>query len=385
MSKNSKKKIAFTLTELLVIIVVVAVLAAVTLPKMNKVLEGRKIMEAEQVMAAVRNEQEYRCALDKPYTTQFTQLSQSISTSETPNFNYELSALGMMARRKGATYQLEMPSYADGRLCCDGPGCASLNKDYPSCLDLKRKPDYQPGQTACQGPDPDPEPVGCTTPQPPDDTKECHSPSKPNSCGLVSRSYHCVGTNWVPESYPACENNKPDDEVRPCECGSEVATHTCDEDQHKWVIGNWSGCEVPAIEEEPCGAGFTGTKTRTKVCNTSTGTYDSWGDWDTSACVEGGVCRAFMDKYGYNWDHKCNQINKIKDLTYGGDDINNTNFINKCCKEPTTCSEWVELYASVASTWRSECNANMKIEDNSYHAADVTNENFPEKCCKAFP
>ena len=57
MKKSTKKK-AFTLTELLVVVIVVGVLAAVVLPKFSKVMETRKTTEAEELMAAVRTEQE---------------------------------------------------------------------------------------------------------------------------------------------------------------------------------------------------------------------------------------------------------------------------------------------------------------------------------------
>ena len=63
--KNNRKKKAFTLTELLVVVIVIGVLSAVVLPKFNKVIETRKTTEAEEMMAAVRTEQERRCSLDK--------------------------------------------------------------------------------------------------------------------------------------------------------------------------------------------------------------------------------------------------------------------------------------------------------------------------------
>ena len=61
--KNKKK--AFTLTELLVVVIVIGILSAVVLPKFNKVVETRKTTEAEEVMAAIRTEQEKRCSLNK--------------------------------------------------------------------------------------------------------------------------------------------------------------------------------------------------------------------------------------------------------------------------------------------------------------------------------
>ena len=56
--KTQRKKKAFTLTELLVVVIVIGVLAAVVLPKFSKVIETRKTTEAEELMAAVRTEQE---------------------------------------------------------------------------------------------------------------------------------------------------------------------------------------------------------------------------------------------------------------------------------------------------------------------------------------
>ena len=56
-----KKNKAFTLTELLVVVIVLGVLAAVAVPKFTRVLETRKTTEAEEIFAAVRTEQENRC------------------------------------------------------------------------------------------------------------------------------------------------------------------------------------------------------------------------------------------------------------------------------------------------------------------------------------
>ena len=66
MKKNlNKNKRAFTLTELLIVVIVIGVLSAVTLPKFTRVIENRKVTEAEEMMSAVRTEQERRCAMDK--------------------------------------------------------------------------------------------------------------------------------------------------------------------------------------------------------------------------------------------------------------------------------------------------------------------------------
>ena len=145
------KKKAFTLMELLVVVVVIGVLAAVVLPKFNKVVETRKTTEAEELMAAVRTEQERHCALDKQYVQDLSQLSDIIPNTDTKNFTYVATATGIKAHSKGKYgYTLQMPSYQDGRLCCDDADCAKLNKDYPSCSSLRSRADYLSG-AECQG------------------------------------------------------------------------------------------------------------------------------------------------------------------------------------------------------------------------------------------
>ncbi len=71
---KARQKKAFTLTELLVIVLVIGILSSVVLPKFNKVLETRRTTEAEELLAAIRTEQEKRCTLDKPYAGYFDDL-----------------------------------------------------------------------------------------------------------------------------------------------------------------------------------------------------------------------------------------------------------------------------------------------------------------------
>ena len=59
MKKNKKK--AFTLAELLIVVIVIGILAGLGIPKMRRVLETRKTTEAEEALAALRTEQEKNC------------------------------------------------------------------------------------------------------------------------------------------------------------------------------------------------------------------------------------------------------------------------------------------------------------------------------------
>ncbi len=185
--KNKKK--AFTLTELLVVVIVIGVLSAAVLPKFSKVIETRKTTEAEELMASIRTEQEKRCALDKPYLTDLSQMNDIVKTASTKNYQINLQNKGINAASKGNySYTLQMPSYADGRICCDGDDCAKLNKNYPSCQGFT----YEPSPDSCAG--------TINTPEP-EEPSECmegevRGSQSCNGCGTQT-TQKCIGGKWV--------------------------------------------------------------------------------------------------------------------------------------------------------------------------------------------
>ncbi len=240
--KNKKK--AFTLTELLVVVIVIGVLSAAVLPKFSKVIETRKTTEAEELMASIRTEQEKRCALDKPYLTDLSQMNDVIKTASTKNYQINLQDKGIKAASKGNySYTLQMPSYADGRICCDGDDCGKLNKNYPSCTGFT----YEPSPDSCAGT------VTPTEPEP----------------------KNCTGTAVTER---ACTSG----------CGTEYRTATCNTATGNWEYSAWdNSCTAkPASESRECGTGYTGTQTRSAVCKN--GVWD-WSDW-TGTCTKKTGC-----------------------------------------------------------------------------------------------
>ena len=142
--KLNKK--AFTLTELLMVVLMIGIISAMVLPKFNKVVDSFRVLEAERMMRAVRNEQETRCTLGKKYTVAankvkaFVKNKTSDNIYTTTNFTYTLSGGGIIAESdKG--YTLRMPSYLDGRVCCNE--CDSFTKNYLLCSDLEDLEDFQ--------------------------------------------------------------------------------------------------------------------------------------------------------------------------------------------------------------------------------------------------
>ena len=160
MLQNNK---AFTLMELLVVVVLAGILATIVLPKFTNMLDSYRLIEAERMMEAVRNEQEQRCMLDKKYTTEAKKLSvlpDNTSENNTYTSSYFLYELNDYRNYNGKAYmgiaatdlknraKLEIPSYLDGRICCDN--CQELNRNYPTCAELVALPDYRPVTSDCQ-------------------------------------------------------------------------------------------------------------------------------------------------------------------------------------------------------------------------------------------
>lgn len=137
---------AFTLTELLMVVLMIGILSAMVLPKFTKVVDSFRVLEAEQMMRGARSEQETRCTLGKKYTVEankleaFVKSNTSNDTYTTSHFIYTLGNSGITAASaKG--YTLRMPSYLDGRICCNE--CVSFTKNYLTCSELEALEDFQ--------------------------------------------------------------------------------------------------------------------------------------------------------------------------------------------------------------------------------------------------
>ena len=132
-------KKGFTLTELLVVIILIGLLSAASVPKLSRVLESRRTMEAEQMLSAVRNEQEMRCLTGKSYAGvgEDAQIAALANANESTNYTYRLINGGIEAYRGSPStpaYTLRM-WYKTGELCCKNgsANCVDLNKAYPIC------------------------------------------------------------------------------------------------------------------------------------------------------------------------------------------------------------------------------------------------------------
>ena len=254
MQTSHKRKKAFTLTELLVVVIVIGVLSAVVLPKFSKVVETRKTTEAEELMSAVRTEQEKRCVLDKNYLTDFKAIEDIAASKNSKNYAYSLTSTGMEAQSKGKYgYTLKMPSYADGRICCENEAeCAKLNKDYPLCSALMARADYRSG-AECAGESEEPAPKECSGPA----TEACGCKGE----GIRTRTCDTSTGTWSGWSAcsisDACEctGTKPEASQTCNDCGTQTCSVTCNASTGEWSAGAWSACsktQEECDEEKDC-------------------------------------------------------------------------------------------------------------------------------------
>lgn len=105
--------------------------------------------EAEDFMQRVRAEQEDRCTLGRKYAVYKKNLRAfSKMKKDTKSIRYDISSgTGITAHHKLLDFRLQMPSYADGRICCDN--CEKLNHYYSHCDVLKKRADFISAEPNC--------------------------------------------------------------------------------------------------------------------------------------------------------------------------------------------------------------------------------------------
>ncbi len=204
MTKKQLLKKAFTLTELLIVVIVLGVLSAVAVPKFSRVLETRKTTEAEHVLTALRAEQEHRCVLGKEYQLQTGRTETLADAKSGKNYTYSLTRTGAKATSaKG--YSIQMPSYKNGVLCCEGSYCNSLNKSYPSCNSVSVPQDEC--ASSCSD---------CSCPE--------YAAGNPCACDAGYAAAHsCECANEC-----SCEENPNQEKCQTCSNPTYAAAHRCE-------------------------------------------------------------------------------------------------------------------------------------------------------------
>lgn len=309
---------AFTLTELLVTVLIIGVLAAVAFPKFTRVIETRKTSEAEKILTAIRMEQEKRCSLDKPYAGHFDKLGDLVAAAEktpqaqTAHYIYRLQEKGVIAQSSEKDYMLSIPSYADGRLCCSGVYCQSLNKDYPLCDQMSGIKTAPCAAPVCEV------------------ARECSpgdAENKSCECGVLTRTCNTscqwgayTGACWSPSG--ARTETKDCSQIQSNLRGTATryCTATCSgvPSCPAWSVTGCTACLAPSGEPtvQNCPEGYTGTQTRTWNASAC-----AWNAWQGLCAPKGKWALSGMEEQLCRCDANCrnvsNAVGPVSNITAG--------------------------------------------------------------------
>lgn len=153
-----KQKKSISVTEIIILLLIIGISVAAFLLKFGALFDASDVQEADRLMQAVRQAQVERCKQENVYLVLPSRLTvlpadgmAQGSTYTLGNFTYDFldplyRGVGMVAVHQTKNYKLEMPSYLDGRICCDN--CQSLRTKYPACAQLTQRADFQAASKA---------------------------------------------------------------------------------------------------------------------------------------------------------------------------------------------------------------------------------------------
>lgn len=140
-------KHGYTLLQFIAFVGLLAFWAIVLHMAYGRNQANTSVLATEHFLQQVRMEQEARCEFGRNYAVYANELS-VFSKPKDSHTRYDLSSgVGITAFNDQYDYALSMPSYADGRVCCDD--CEELRIKYPPCEVLKKTYDYLDVKNDC--------------------------------------------------------------------------------------------------------------------------------------------------------------------------------------------------------------------------------------------
>ncbi len=292
--KRRLRRSGFTLTEVLVVVLVISVLAAIAYPIYTKSANKSRAVEAINLLQMVRTKQLAKFARSKQYITDVSALGQLTSHKSTETVvdgqvlkikDYTIS-LNPSKDCSTATYDKGgikfsfSSSYEHSGLGCTGAICSSFgniigaSEDVCGCSSAPCPAGFVRDTNNCE----------CKCLSGCINNGVCQAPSQtqPTSraCGnggtqLRTCTAGCDGGScgeWGPCTGQSCPASSKPAESEVCgNCGTRTRTVTCDGATGAWTSGAWGNCTAEGVcapnATQPCGNG--GTQTCTSSCQWS--------------------------------------------------------------------------------------------------------------------
>ncbi|MBR2082139.1 MAG: hypothetical protein IJ876_03905 [Elusimicrobiaceae bacterium] len=146
---NYLNRKGYTLSQFILVWILGAIFVIFMFLTVSRYRATAQAKEAEEFLQAVRIEQEDRCAVGRKYAVYANHLKTFYKQKKTlKSISYDLSSgSGIAARNKLYGYRISMPSYADGRICCDD--CEKLDRYYSPCDVLTKRKDFIEADPDC--------------------------------------------------------------------------------------------------------------------------------------------------------------------------------------------------------------------------------------------
>ena len=351
--KITKK--GFTLTEVLVVVLIISVLAAIVYPMYTKSITRSRAIEAINLLEMVRNKQLQKFARDQKYYTDLSKIGQLTSDSSAATVDGEKLKINdytlsldpvkncMRAEyKKGSTEFTFSASYEKSGLGCTGSICSSFGSVTSTADQV----------------------CGCNITCSGGFTKDAASCSC--TCSACVKDGQCVPAYLDKPLSESCGNGGT---------RSRTCTPSCDGgDCGEWGLCGSQTCDPALKPSETKACEYCGIQTRTVTCNQNTGVWTS-GEWGN--CTNKGVCSS-----GTTEEQTCQFSTTVK----------NTRTCSAACtwgawtgcpnreKCPTTCPNGQQRDTAITYTDEGKCcvaacasTQKERCEDNHYGPAGTFN------------
>ncbi|WP_428898009.1 prepilin-type N-terminal cleavage/methylation domain-containing protein [Parelusimicrobium proximum] len=280
--RPSHRRRGFTLIEISVVVVIIAVLAALAVPAYQKSVERSKATEASTILNKIISEQEKLAAFNNgTYADNFGQLSPVIQgkktsgkTVESQNFTYSLEKVGNIAYAKATPkskykYTIRTSTYNTTNMCAEGDDAGMVSSLFKGCDTICDSI----AQATCtsSGGTWGASSCSCSCPSNKQQVGSyCYTPCESCASGTASTGHQYVeqaaaaGTTCC--AAKPCSGKAPD-MTEPCgnKCGTRTRTApvVCDGTTGKWTEPAWGACTGEGECEEGKSGSYGGG---TRIC-----------------------------------------------------------------------------------------------------------------------